>query len=97
MTVAVEWLTRWQPICAHRAILAGATPTQVLEAAGASIRDVYERWQKRADVQRHVMIGGRPAISEEAYATVLASFAAAFQGPLNPVAVKRYMSLWDFP
>ena len=52
--------TRWQPISVHRAILAGATPAQVSEAAGASLRDVHERWQKRADVQRHCMIGGRP-------------------------------------
>ena len=26
MTVAAEWLTRWQPISMHRALLAGATP-----------------------------------------------------------------------
>ena len=26
MTVSAEWLTRWQPISMHRALLAGATP-----------------------------------------------------------------------
>jgi hypothetical protein len=78
MTVAAEWLTCWQPISAHRAILAGATPLQVSEAAGASVRDVYERWQKWADTGRGLIINGRPSISEEAYATVLASFSAAY-------------------
>lgn len=50
MPVAAEWLTRLQPISVHRSILAGATPFQVSEAAGMSIRDVYERWQKWADL-----------------------------------------------
>jgi hypothetical protein len=86
MTVAAEWLTRWQPITVHRAILAGASSAQVSAAAGMSIRDVYERWHNWADVQRHFMIGGQPGVTEEAYATVLASFAAAFQGPLKSYA-----------
>ncbi len=37
MTVSAEWLTRWQPISMHRALLAGATPDQVAAAAGASV------------------------------------------------------------
>src|ERR1700730_1636418 len=37
MTVAAEWLTRWQPITVHRASLAGATPGQVYDAAGISV------------------------------------------------------------
>jgi hypothetical protein len=82
-TVTAEWLTRWQPIAMHRAILAGATLAQVSEAAGMSVRDVYERWQKWADGQRQFFIGGRPGVSEEAYATVLTSFAEAFRGPLK--------------
>jgi hypothetical protein len=84
MTVAAAWLTRWQPICAHRAILTGASPAQVSDAAGMGVRDVYELWQEWAEVQRHFMIGGQPGVTEEAYTTVLASFAAAFQGPLKP-------------
>jgi hypothetical protein len=83
-TVAAEWLTRWQPIAMHRAIIAGATPAQVSDAAGMSIRDVYERWHKWADGQRQLFIGGRPAVSEEAYVTVLTRFAEAFRGPLRP-------------
>lgn len=54
MAVAAQWLTRWQPIAMHRAILAGATPAEVAEAAGVSVRDVYERWEKWG------MLSGRP-------------------------------------
>jgi hypothetical protein len=46
MTVAAKWLTLWQPISVHRATLAGVTPGQVSDAAGMSIRDTCERWQK---------------------------------------------------
>ena len=38
MTVAAEWLTRWQPMSMHRALLAGATPNQVAEASRTSVR-----------------------------------------------------------
>jgi hypothetical protein len=80
MTVAAEWLTRWQPVSAHRAILAGATPAQVADAAGIGVRAVYERWQKWADTERSIMIDGRPSISEEAFVTVLTRFVEAFRG-----------------
>jgi hypothetical protein len=57
MTVAAEWLTRWQPISMHRALLAGATPDQ---AAGASVRGMFEQWKRWANGQRHSLIAGRP-------------------------------------
>lgn len=57
MTAAAEWLTRWQPIAVHRAILVGVAPEQVSEAAGMSTRDVYERWQKWADGRRQLVAG----------------------------------------
>ena len=53
MTVAAEWLTRWQPISMHRALLAGATPDQVADAAGTSVQAMYEQWKQWADGQRH--------------------------------------------
>ena len=43
MTVAAEWLARWQPISMHGALLAGATPDKVAEASGTSVRGVYEQ------------------------------------------------------
>ena len=45
MTVAAEWLTRWQPISMHRALLAGASPEQVAEAAGTSVPAMYEQME----------------------------------------------------
>jgi hypothetical protein len=59
MTVAAEWLTRWQPISVHRAIMAGATPTQVSDAAGMGVRPVYQLWQKWIDTGRGLIINGR--------------------------------------
>jgi hypothetical protein len=80
MTVAAQWLTRWQPIAIHRAILAGATPAQVCEAAGAATPEVFDRWHRWAETQRHRMLGGRPVVSEEAYTRVLGRFANASAG-----------------
>jgi hypothetical protein len=56
MTVSAEWLTRWQPISMHRALLAGANPEQVAEAAGTSVQSVYEQWKQWADGQRRSLI-----------------------------------------
>lgn len=81
MTVSAQWLTRWQPIAIHRAILAGATSQQVCSAVGASMPDVFERWLGWVEGQRHLVIGGRPSVSEEAYIQVLASFAAHCREP----------------
>jgi hypothetical protein len=83
MTVSAQWLTRWQPIAIHRAILAGATPAQVCEAAGASMTEVFERWQRWAETQRHLMIGDRPSVSEEGYIRVLTRFADAGKEPFR--------------
>ena len=77
MTVAAEWLTRWQPISMHRALLAGATPEQVAEAAGTSVRGMYDQWTQWADGQRHSLIVGRPGMTQEAYETIQARFTAA--------------------
>ena len=79
MTVAAEWLTRWQLITMHRALLAGATPDQAAEAAEAaeaSVRGIYERWKQWADGhgQRRSLIAGRPGVTQEAYETIQARF-----------------------
>ena len=77
MTVSAEWLTRWQPITMHRALLAGATPGQVAEAAGTSVHGMYEQWKQWADGQRHSLIAGRPEMTQEAYETIQARLVAA--------------------
>jgi hypothetical protein len=78
MTASAEWLTRWQPISMHRALLAGATPDQVAEAAGTSVRGMYEQWKQWADGRkRRSLIAGRPGVTQEAYETIQARFVAA--------------------
>ncbi len=77
MTVSAEWLTRWQPITMHRALLAGATPGQIAEAAGTSVHGMYEQGQQWADGQRHSLIAGRPEMTQEAYETIQARLVAA--------------------
>jgi hypothetical protein len=77
MTVAAEWLTLWQPISMHRAILAGATPDQVAAAAGLSVSEAFEQWECWADDQRRLIIAGRPGVTEEEYTEVCAYFAKA--------------------
>jgi hypothetical protein len=72
MTVSAEWLTCWQPISMHRALLAGATPDQVAEAAGMSVRGVHEQCKQWADGQRHSLIAGRPGVTQEVCETIQA-------------------------
>ena len=58
------------------ALLAGATPPQVAEAAGTSVRGMYEQWRQWADGQRHSLIAGRPGVTQEVYETIQACFVA---------------------
>ncbi len=76
MTMAAEWLTRWQPISMHRALLAGAMPEQVADAAGTTVRDVYEQWEQWAHEQRGSIVAGRPGVTQQAYEAVQARFSA---------------------
>jgi hypothetical protein len=80
MNAALQRLTRWQPISIRRAILAGASLAQVRAASGTSMPEVFYRWQRWAEVQRHFMTGDRPSVSEEAYIRVLTRFAHACMG-----------------
>ncbi len=41
------------------------------------MRAMYERWKQWADGQRHSLIAGRPGVTQEAYETIQARFAAA--------------------
>lgn len=66
----------------HRAILAGATPGQVADAAGMSVRGAFERWQRWADGQRQLILAGRRGMTEAEYENVCRRFAAASTGPL---------------
>jgi hypothetical protein len=74
ISVGAEWLTRWQPISMHRALPAGATPDQVAEAAGTSVRGMYEQWKQWADGAAPLADRGRPGVTKEAYETIQARF-----------------------
>jgi hypothetical protein len=103
MTVSAEWLTRWQPISMHRAILAGAIPDQVAAAAGLSVREVFEQSECWAEGQRRSIIAGRPGVTVEEYATVRTRFAPPVAvdlalptspgGPGRPTTVKPRLTL----
>lgn len=74
MTMTAEWLTRWQPISMHRAILAGASPSQVAAAAGLGVRELFEQWRRWADGQRGSIIAGCPGVTEDEYVAVQRRF-----------------------
>jgi len=77
MSVLARWLTRWQPIPIHRAVLAGAKPESVAAAFGGSVAEAFGCWREWATGQRDSVICGRPGVTAEDYETVAAAFAAA--------------------
>ncbi len=52
-------------------------PEQVAEAAGTSVRAMYEQWKQWADGQRRSLIAGRPGVTQETYETIQVRFVAA--------------------
>jgi hypothetical protein len=77
ISALARWLTRWQPIAIHGAMLAGAKPEAVAGALGSSLDETYRRWHEWAVRQRNFVIGGKLGITEEAYEAVAREFAAA--------------------
>jgi hypothetical protein len=76
MSALAKWLTRWQPIAIHGAMLAGAKPQAVAGALGNSLQVAFDRWHGWAVKQRDFIIGGEPGITEDEYVTVARGFAA---------------------
>jgi hypothetical protein len=74
MSALAAWLRRWQPINAHRALLAGARPGDVAAAFGESLAETYRHWHEWAWGQRTL---GRHGITEKEFAEVAGIFAAA--------------------
>jgi hypothetical protein len=58
----VSWWSRWQPITIHAALRSGATLGDIAEATGLDANEVVRRWERWADVQIRLDIGGRPAV-----------------------------------
>lgn len=76
MSALATWLTRWQPIAIHGAMLAGAKPEAVAGALGSSLQVVYERWHEWASRLREFVSDGRLGITEDEYDAVARQFAA---------------------
>jgi hypothetical protein len=76
MSALAKWLTRWQPIAIHGAMLAGAKPEAVAGALGNSLQVAFDRWHEWTVKQRDFIIGGKPGITEDENETVARRFAA---------------------
>ena len=76
MSALMKWLTRWQPIAIHGAMLAGARPEAVAGALGNSLDEAHRRWHEWASRQRDFIINGKPGITEDEYQAVARRFAA---------------------
>jgi hypothetical protein len=77
MSALAKWLTRWQPIAIHSAVLAGAGMEAIAGALGNSFEVAYKRWHEWAARQRDFIIGDKPGITEDEYQAVARRFAAA--------------------
>jgi len=77
MSALAKWLTRWQPIAIHSAVLAGARMEAIAGALGDSLRVAFELWHEWAARQRDFIIGGEPSITEEEYRAAARRFTAA--------------------
>jgi hypothetical protein len=76
MSALAAWLTRWQPLAIHGAMLAGASIEAVAGALGSSPQVAFDRWHEWALRQRDFIIGGKPGITAEEYETVVCRFAS---------------------
>ncbi len=67
---AVSWWDRWQSSMIHAALQAEAAMADVGPWTGLDHGEVVRQWQRRADVQTRMDIGGRPAINVVEVCTV---------------------------
>ena len=54
MSALAKWLTRWQPIAIHGAVLAGARMEAIAGALGNSLQVAFDRWHEWASRQREL-------------------------------------------
>ena len=81
MSALAKWLTRWQPIAIHSAVLAGARMEAIAGALGNSLQVAFDRWHEWASRQRDFIINGNPGIAENEYEAVARRFAAVGINP----------------
>ena len=63
MSALAKWLTRWQPIAIHSAVLADAKMDAVAGAFGNSLQVTFDRWHEWASRQRDFIVNGKPGIT----------------------------------
>jgi hypothetical protein len=73
----VSWWSRWQPITIHAALRSGASLANIAEATGLDANEVVRRWERWADVQSCLDIGGRPAVDPAEVRAIRDRFRAA--------------------
>jgi hypothetical protein len=76
MSALSKWLTRWQPIAIHSAVLAGARMEAIAGALGNSLQVAFDRWHEWASRQREFLTDGKLGITEEEYQAVVRRFTA---------------------
>ena len=76
MSALAKWLTSWQPIAIHSAVLAGARMEAVAGALGSSLQVAFDRWNEWASRQRDFVAVGKPGITEDEYEAVARRFSA---------------------
>jgi len=76
MSALAKWLTRWQPIAIHSAVLAGARIEAIAGALGNSLQVAFDLWHEWATRQRDFIVDGKPGIMEDEYEAVVRRFAA---------------------
>lgn len=77
MSALAAWLTRWQPIAIHGAVLAGARMEAIAGALGSSLQAAFDRWHEWALRQRDFIGDGKPGITNDEYEAVAQRFADA--------------------
>jgi hypothetical protein len=76
MSALAKWLTRWQPIAIHGAVLSGAQMEAIAGALGNSLQVPFDRWHEWASQQRDFIVNGKPGITKEENEAVARKFAA---------------------
>src|SRR5260370_37312838 len=77
MSALAKWLTRWQPIAIHSAVLAGARMEAIAGALGNSLQVAFDRWHEWASHQREFLTGGKLGINGDEDQEGARRFAAA--------------------
>jgi hypothetical protein len=76
MSALAKWLTWWQPIAIHGAVLAGARIEAIAGALGNSLEAAFDLWYGWASEERDFICNGKPGITDDEYEAVARRFAA---------------------